>query len=153
MTHVARCFRELAKWGFIEVIEERNGGRRGGGVERIYRSHQRPHFDAPTWRALPQLVRCEISDFFLTNYFGRIADAIKAGTFDGDTDRHLSWKPIVVDRPAWTAISEALDEVLEWLPELEAQSLERTEDVETLIPTTVGLASFRSPGKAQTFAD
>jgi DNA-binding HxlR family transcriptional regulator len=153
MTHVARCFRELANWGFIEVIEERKGGRRGGGVERIYRGTQRPHFDAPTWETFPQLVRCEISNFFLMNYFGRIADAIKAGTFDADTDRHLSWKPIVVDRPAWTAISERLDEVLELLPELEAQSLERTEDLEELIPTTVGLASFRSPRKSQTFAD
>lgn len=98
-------------------------------------------------------MRCEISNFFLMNYFGRIADAIKAGTFDADTDRHLSWKPIVVDRPAWTAISEGLDEVLELLPELEAQSLERTDDLEELIPTTVGLASFRSPGTARTFAD
>jgi DNA-binding transcriptional regulator GbsR (MarR family) len=153
MTHVARCFRELAKWGFIEVIEERKGGRRGGGVERIYRSSQRPHFDAPTWGAFPLVVRCEISRFFLANYFGRIADAIKAGTFDADTDRHLSWKPIVIDRQAWTAISESLDEILGWLPDLETQSLERTDDLESLIPTTVGLASFRSPGKAQTFAD
>jgi hypothetical protein len=122
-------------------------------VERIYRSSQRPHFDAPTWGAFPLVVRCEISRFFLANYFGRIADAIKAGTFDADTDRHLSWKPIVIDRQAWTAISESLDEILGWLPDLETQSLERTDDLESLIPTTVGLASFRSPGKAQTFAD
>lgn len=153
MSHVSRCFRELAKWGFIEIIEERNGGRRGGGVERIYRSTQRPHFDAPTWEAFPQLVRDEISRFFLANYFGRVADAIKAGTFDEDIDRHLSWKPIVVDREAWTEISESLDEILAWLPILESESLERTDDVETLISTTVGLASFRSPAKSQTFAD
>jgi hypothetical protein len=153
MTHVSRCFRELAKWGLIEVIEERNGGRRGGGVERIYRSTQRPHFDNPTWEAIPQVVREEISRFFLANYFGRVADAIKAGTFDADTDRHLSWKPVVIDRKAWTAISASLDEILTSLPELERQSLERTDDLETLISTTVGLAAFRSPGKAQTFAD
>ncbi len=153
MTHVSRCFRELAKWGFIEVIEERNGGRRGGGVERIYRSTQRPHFDTPTWEAFPQVVRDEISRFFLVNYFGRVADAIKAGTFDADTDRHLSWKPVVIDRRAWTSIGETLDEILALLPELEIQSLERTDDLESLISTTVGLASFRSPGKAQTFAE
>jgi DNA-binding transcriptional regulator GbsR (MarR family) len=153
MSHVSRCFRELAKWGFIEIIEERKGGRRGGGVERIYRGTQRPHFDAPTWEAFPQLVRDEISRFFLANYFGRVADAIKAGTFDADTDRHLSWKPIFVDRKAWSEISESLDEILAWLPNLEAESLERTDDVETLISTTVGLASFRSPAKPQTFAD
>jgi len=153
MSHVSRCFRELAKWGFIEIIEERNGGRRGGGVERIYRSAQRPHFDAATWEAFPPLVREEISRFFLANYFGRVADAVRAGTFDADTGRHLSWKPIVVDREAWTEISESLDAVLECLPRLETESVERTDDTESLISTTVGLASFRSPPKSRTFAD
>lgn len=152
MTHISRCFRELAGWGFITVIEERNGGRRGG-VERIYRSTRRPYFDGPSWQALPQVVRDEISRSFLANYFGRVADAIKAGTFDADTDRHLSWKPVVIDREAWTTIGRSLDEILTLLPDLERRSLERTENVEDLIPTTVGLAAFRSPGKTQTFAD
>lgn len=145
MTHVARCFRELAEWGFLEVFEERKGGRRGGGVERIYRSTRRPYFDTPTWEALPQIVRDEVSRSILDTYFARVSEAIQAGTFDVDTDRHLSWKPIVIDRMAWTEIGADLDEVLAWLPELESQSLERTEDVETLVPTTVGLACFRSP--------
>jgi len=153
MSHVSRCFRELAKWGFIEIVEERNGGRRGGGVERIYRSTQRPHFDAPIWESFPLLVRDEISRFFLANYFGRVADAIKAGTFDADTDRHLSWKPIIVDREAWTDISESLDQILEGLPRLEVESVERTDDIESLISTTVGLASFRCPPHSRTFAD
>jgi hypothetical protein len=145
MTHVSRCFRDLAKWGYLEIFEERKGGRRGGGVERIYRSTRRPYFDTTTWEALPQIVREEMSQWFLRTYFERVTEAIEAGTFDADTDRHLSWKPIVIDRPAWTAIAETLDEVLAWLPELETQSIERTDEVESLIPTTIGLASFRSP--------
>ena len=153
MSHVSRCFRELAKWGFIEIVEERKGGRRGGGVERIYLSTQRPHFDAPAWESFPLLVRDEISRFFLANYFGRVADAIKAGTFDADTDRHLSWKPIIVDRDAWTKISESLDEILDELPRLEVESVERTDDLDSLIATTVGLASFRCPPHSRTFAD
>jgi hypothetical protein len=149
MTHISRCFRDLARWGYLEIVEERKGGRRGGGVERIYRSTLRPYFDTPTWEALPQIVREEMSQWFLQTYFDRVTEAIEAGTFDADTDRHLSWKPIAIDRLAWTRIVTHLDEVLGWLPELEAESLQRTQDVESLIPTTVGLACFRSPSKTQ----
>jgi hypothetical protein len=153
MTHIARCFRELAEWGFLEVFEERNGGRRGGGIERIYRSTRRPYFDTPTWKSFPQVVRAGISQFVLTTYFARVAEAIEAGTFDADTDRHLSWSHVVIGRKAWEEIGAALDEVLSWLPELESESLGRTDDVEGLIPTTVGLAAFRAAGQSQTFAD
>jgi hypothetical protein len=145
MTHVSRCFRELAKWGFVEIIEERKGGRRGGGVERIYRSTLRAFFDTETWSGLPQIIREEISQFFLDSYFDRISEAFEAGTIDAEIDRHLSWKPIVIDRPAWTQVGKSLDELLSSLPQLEAESTARTDDVEDLIPTTVGLAAFRSP--------
>jgi hypothetical protein len=152
MTHVSRCFRELAKWGYLEVLEERTGGRRGG-VERIYKSTHRPYFDSPTWRGLPQIVREEVSPWFLRTYFDRVTEALEAGTFDADLDRHLSWKPVVIDREAWTSISADLDEVLSWLPELEEQSLARAEEGEELIPATVGMASFRSPPSKSTRSD
>jgi hypothetical protein len=145
MTHISRCFRDLARWGYLEVLEERKGGRRGGGIERIYRSTLRPYFDTPTWEALPQIVREEMSHWFLHTYFDRVTEAIEAGTFDAEIDRHLSWKPVVIDRIAWTEIVQVLDETLIWLPDLETESLERTQNVESLIPTTIGLASFRSP--------
>lgn len=146
MTHISRCFRELTEWGFLEVFEERNGGRRGGGVERIYRSTRRPYFDTPTWIALPQIVRAEISQFILNTYFVRVADSIEAGAFDADTTRHLSWTHVVLDRRSWNELGAGLDEILSWLPELEAESIDRADDIEELIPTTVGLAAFRSAG-------
>jgi hypothetical protein len=142
--NVSRCFRDLAKWGYIEIFEERNGGRRGG-IERIYRSKRRPYFGSPAWETLPQIIREEMSPWFLRTYFDRVSKALETETFDADTDRHLSWKPVVVDRQAWSEIGISLDAVLAWLPELEGESLKRSPDFETLIPTTVGLASFRSP--------
>jgi hypothetical protein len=145
MTHVSRCFRELAKWGYLEVLEERKGGRRGGGVERIYQSTHRPYFDSSTWKSLPQIIREEISPWFLNTYFDHVTEAIEQGTFDAELDRHLTWLSVVVDRQAWTNICKGLDQVLSWLPELETESLERTQDPDELIPTTVGMASFRSP--------
>jgi DNA-binding transcriptional ArsR family regulator len=146
MSHISRCFRELAEWGFIEVFEERKGGRNGGGIERLYRGTHRPYFDTPTWSLLPRIIREEISQSFLDSYFERISEAIEAGTFDAELDRHLSWKRMTLDRPAWAELASTLDEILAWLPELEEQSIRREQgDFDALIPTISGLLSFRAP--------
>jgi DNA-binding transcriptional regulator GbsR (MarR family) len=147
MTHISRSFRELAEWGLAEIVEERKGGRRGGGVERIYRGLHRPFFDTSAWQSLPLIVRQEMSQSFLGAYMQRVTEAIDADTFDAEDDRHFSWKPVLLDRPAWTELSQALDEVLDWLPELESGSLRRADDPEELIPAIVGLASFRMPSQ------
>ncbi|MDQ2631335.1 MAG: winged helix-turn-helix domain-containing protein [Actinomycetota bacterium] len=149
MTHISRCFRQLAQWGFIEVIEERRGGRHRGGVERVYRNTRRAYFDTPAWQALPRFLRNEVSKSFLASYLERITEAINAGTFDAELDRHLSWRTVVLDRVAWGQISTALDALLEWLPVLERESIKRTEgEISKLIPTTIGLSSFRSPQRS-----
>lgn len=146
MSHIARCFRELAAWGLVEIVEERKGGRNGGGVERIYRGQRRPYFDTASWSLFPLLVRQEMSRSFLDGYMERVTEAIDADTFDAEDDRHFSWKPVLLDRPAWSELSPALDEILDWLPELEHDSLRRTDEAE-LIPAVVGLASFRMPSQ------
>lgn len=146
LSHISRCFRQLADWGYVEVIEERKGGRRGGGIEHIYRNTRRAHFQANSWQTLPRLVRTEVSWSFLSSYRDRVVEAVEAETFDAESDRHLSWTPIQVDRATWNEICRVLDEILDWLPELESESLERTgEAFDQLIPTIVGMASFRSP--------
>jgi DNA-binding transcriptional ArsR family regulator len=146
ISHISRCFRELASWGYVEVIEERKGGRNGGGVEHIYRNTKRAFFDTDIWETLPRLVRTEVSGSFLSSYHDRVVEAVEAGTFDAETDRHLSWTPLVVEPSGWKQICAVLDEVLDWLPELESASLDRTGgDTDQLIPSIVGLTSFRSP--------
>jgi len=151
-SNVSRCFRELSKWGYIELIEERRGGRLRGGVEKIYKSTCRAYFDTPTWSLLPRVVRDEISLFILESYFSHIVAAVNAGTFDADTDRHLSWKPILLDSDAWKAVGKALDDLLEWVPLLEAESIARVKgDLDLLIPTIVGLTMFRIPQQPQAF--
>ena len=73
------------------MIEERPGGwHTGGGVELVYRNTQRAHFDTEAWSELPHLIRSEFSNSILGSYLARIAEAIHAGTFDAETDRHLS---------------------------------------------------------------
>jgi DNA-binding transcriptional ArsR family regulator len=146
LTNISRCFRQLAEWDYVEVVETKRGGRRRGGVEHVYRSIQRAYFATEAWEELPRFLRDDFSGNILASYFARVSQALDAGTFDADVDRHLSWDGISLDRQAWTELSERLDEVLHWLPELEAESSRRmAESGEEPIPTTVGLASFRSP--------
>lgn len=146
LTNISRCFRQLAEWDYIEIVETRRGGRRRGGVEHVYRSIQRAFFDAPSWEKLPRFLKDDFSSNILASFFTRISEALDSGTFDAEVDRHLTWNGLALDRQAWTELAERLDEVLKWLPQLEMESTERmTESGEEPIPTTVGLISFRSP--------
>lgn len=148
--HISRCFSQLEEWDYIEVIETRSGGRRRGGKEKFYRLKQRAHFDTRTWEDLPRFLRDECSASFLHSYFARVTEAIKAGTFDADPDRHLSWDGVALDRIAWTELVTRLDEVLYGLPTLEEEAAERmAETDEEPIPTIVGLAAFRSPKSSE----
>jgi hypothetical protein len=143
---ISRHFRALAKWGYLEVADEKSGGRRRGGVEHIYRTTQRDHLGAEDWATLPLAVREERTRGTVAFYFRRISEAVDAGTFDAEVTRHLSWDVLNLDRQAWDKLAVRLDEILDWLPDLASESAERMKDSgEEPIPATVGLAAFRSP--------
>jgi DNA-binding transcriptional ArsR family regulator len=143
---IARHFRQLAEWNYLEVVDEKSGGRRRGGVEHIYRTTQRDLIDTPAWSTLSLAEREEWSRNAIAFYFRRITEAVEAGTFDAEVERHFSWDAVSLDRQAWKEVGDRLDEVLAWLPELEAEAALRMKDSgEDAILATVGLAAFRSP--------
>jgi DNA-binding transcriptional ArsR family regulator len=146
-SYIARCFRELGEWGLIEVAEERKGGLRGGGVERIYRGARYPHFDDAAWQLLPHSLRRDVSASMLSNYMSRMGEAVAAGTLDSGGGGHLSCRLLVVDHQAWTAIRARIGEIFDRLPTLEEESVSRNGGaVDGLVPTLVGLVFFRLPG-------
>jgi predicted transcriptional regulator len=150
LSNISRYFHQLVDWGYIELVEVRRGGHRRGGTEHIYRKSQGTHIDTPTWERLPLFLREEFSGSNLESYIARISEAVEAGTFDAEIDRHLSWDGISLDRLAWKQVMARLDEILSWLPELEAEAAARmAETAEEPIPTTVGLTAFRSPASAK----
>jgi len=145
-SYVARCFRELAEWGLLELVEERRGGRRGGGIERIYRSLHRMYFDSETWVRLPSFFRNEVSLGILQDYVRRIDEAVGAGMLSADSAWEFDWKTVNLDRKGWLALADRLDETLMWAPEVGRTSIARTEgNVDELVPTIVGMSAFRSP--------
>jgi DNA-binding PadR family transcriptional regulator len=146
LASIARYFRELKDWGFLEVAEELRGGQRRGAVEKIYRAIQRVYFDTPTWETLPYYLRSECSASMMEGLILRVIQAVRAGTFDAEKDRHLSWKSVQFDRRAWGEYVSRLDEILNWLTDLEAESTQRVSRTgEIPIPLTVALLAFRSP--------
>jgi hypothetical protein len=150
LRRIARCFRQLAEWGYIELAETEEGGRRRGGVEHVYRTIHRAHFDTAVWAGMPRVYRDAFSDSILESYLARISEATKARTFDAELDRHFSWDEILLDRVAWVRLVDRLDEILHWLPGLAIEAAERmAETGEEPIPTTVGLAAFRAAAEAR----
>jgi DNA-binding transcriptional ArsR family regulator len=147
---IARHFRYLAKHGYIEIVDEKSGGRRRGGVEHIYRTTQRDQLDSDAWATLPLEARKEWSRNSIAFFFRRITEAVEADTFDSETDRHFSWDAVSLDRIAWKEVTDRLDELLAWLPELEAESAQRLgSSEEEPIFATVGLSAFRSPTSSE----
>ena len=147
---INRCFRQLAEWDYIEVMEVKTGAQRRGAKEKFYRLKQRAFFDTPTWEQLPRFLRDECSAALLHSYFARVEEAIEAGTFDAEVDRHFAWDGIALDRTAWTEVMLRLHELRAWMPELEQEATSRIEKSrEEPIPTTVGLAGFRSPKSSE----
>jgi DNA-binding transcriptional ArsR family regulator len=144
---IARYFRELKQWGFLEVAEERRGGNRRGAVEKVYRAIQRIHFDTSTWEQLPRYLRSECSHSMMEGLIARVTEAVEAGTFDAEKDRHLSWKTVHLDRVAWSEFSQHLDEVLAELGPLEVESAYRIRSDGDSLLATIGLLAFRSPEK------
>lgn len=143
---ISRHFRWLAEMGYIEVLDEKSGGRRRGGVEHIYQGTQRSRLLDPEWETLPLEVRELWSRNAVAVYYRRIIEAMDARTFDAEEDRHFSWDAVALDRQAWKELVERLLQVLDWLPELENESAHRLKaSGEEPIPATVGLAAFRSP--------
>src|SRR5690606_7795493 len=52
LDQISRCFRQLAKWGYLDVAERRRGEGRRGGTEHIYRAVPSRYFPSGDWMEL-----------------------------------------------------------------------------------------------------
>lgn len=145
-SYVARCFRDLADWGLVELIETRTGGRRRGAIERVYRNAKPLHFHISAWQTMPYVMRVEVSGGLLAGYVDRLDEAMLATTLGIGSEPRLAWKRCVFDRLAWREVNRELDRILYSVPRLERESVNRVgSQRDRLLPTALGLACFRSP--------
>jgi hypothetical protein len=143
---ISRKFRELEKYKCIELVEEKRGEGRRGGVERFFRATQRAMFDDATWEKLPPSVRNTFSGVIFDTYIERVAQAMEAGTLDARGERHFTWTALVYDQQAWEELIARLNELFTWSQELQVEAaLRMAKSGEQPIPVTVALSGFESP--------
>jgi hypothetical protein len=151
LTKVARHFRVLVKYEWLELVETKTGGRRRGGVEHLYRATQPALFDRNTWPGIPMSLRKAITAEAFETYAERVLEAMEADTIDARDDRHFSWTAVLFDQLAWENVIARMDALFEFMLEEQANARIRlAETGEEPIPATIAFAGFESPLDAPT---
>jgi DNA-binding transcriptional ArsR family regulator len=146
-SYIARCFRELLSWGLIELIEEKGGGRNGGGTERIFRNARHCYFDKTVWKTVPRFLRRAVSRGWATVLAERLEEVVRADLIDEEgLGLGVEWRTEALTPAAWHRRNEELDRILTWLPQLQKEALARAGgDPSGLEPILVSMACFESP--------
>lgn len=146
VTRVARHFHVLEKYGWLEEVEQKTGGRRRGAVEHFYRATGHAVFDEEAWKGLPKSVASSLSAVMYQGLGARIHEAMEAGTFDARDDRHFTWTTFLLDEQGWKEMVARIDELFYWtLDEQERAKKRLTTSGDKGIPATAALALFESP--------
>jgi DNA-binding transcriptional ArsR family regulator len=144
LPNVSYHVRALLDLGCIELVDT---AQRRGAVEHYYRAVVRPFFSDRDWKRIPRSGRQAISDSILRILWEDVSDAIKAGTFEGRSDRHLTHSRMVLDDTGWAEMTKLLAGVLAETEKIEARSRARLKkgDDGAALPTTFALMHFESP--------
>jgi hypothetical protein len=75
-----------------------------------------------------------------------VSDAIKAGTFEAHSDRHLSRSVLELDETGWKEVTDLLNRALDETEKIQARSAERIKGSDgTAMRTRVVMMHFESP--------
>jgi DNA-binding transcriptional ArsR family regulator len=118
---VAYHIRRLHQLGFLELVDR---VQKRGAVEHYYTAKTRPRFTHQAWGALPNVIREAATSAALQQISSQVNAAAAAGGFDA-SDIHLTRSPVTVDKDGWKELSRKLDEVIEAIRRIEAESKER----------------------------
>lgn len=143
VSHVAYHFRELEKAGCIEIVDRRQ---RRGATEHIYRGRQALIFTDEEFETMPLAQRAMLSRLSMQGLIARADSAVRAGTFDARTDRHLSWTALVLDEQGWARMTAEMEALYFRLQQIQEDARERIagSDCE-VISATCGMLGFPSP--------
>jgi DNA-binding transcriptional ArsR family regulator len=140
--HVSYHIKVLKECECIELVDT---APRRGAMEHYYPATDRAFLNSDEWASLPASLRPGISASGIDNIFKDVSAAVKGGTFDKRTNRHLSWTPILIDEQGWDELQVALDEMLARVFEIQSKSAERlvAEDAPG-IPVSVAMLGFEA---------
>ena len=149
---ISRRFRVLAKHGWLVKVREETGGKRRGGVQRVYRATRPAIFDTQTWAQVPDTIRKTFSWRIFEQLAEQVREAMDAGTFDARPDRHLTWTPVLLDQVGWEQVISTVDSAFyEVLAEEEKAKERLARSKQEPVIATVYLAVFESPVPGSAF--
>lgn len=143
LSHVAYHFRALDAAGCIEVVRT---AQRRGATEHIYRGTAPVEFTSAEFDRMSEEQRQLLSRTSLQALIARADGAMRAGTFDARTNRHLIWMAIELDEQGWEEFAAAQDDCFERVKRIHTESKDRlARSGERAIPATYGALGFESP--------
>jgi DNA-binding transcriptional ArsR family regulator len=143
LPNVSYHVRALQDLGCVELVST---AQRRGAIEHYYRAVVRPFFTDRDWKKLPQSGRQAVSDVALQMIWEDVSEAIKRGTFEARTDRHLSRSALELDETGWKELTDLLGRVLEETEKIQTRSAERIKASDgKAVPARVVLMHFESP--------
>jgi DNA-binding transcriptional ArsR family regulator len=145
LPNVSYHVRALLDLGCIELVDT---AQRRGAIEHYYKAIVRPFFSDRDWKRLPRPGRQAISDVALQVIWEDVSAAMKAGTFEARTNRHLTHNDMVLDEQGWQELSKLLGKALADVERIESASTSRLKKSgEEGIPTTVVAMQFELPAR------
>ena len=127
--------RTLEELGCIELSETKF---RRGAVQHFYKPLRRVELNDADWAALPESIRDSVSAVTLDGIIELAAAALRDGSFDARTDRHLSFVQLELDEQGWSEVNGMLKDVLARATELQ----ERSRGGDTSVNSVLALAHF-----------
>jgi DNA-binding transcriptional ArsR family regulator len=142
--HVSYHIKVLKECDCIELVDT---APRRGAMEHYYRATSRAFLTDEEWARLPDSIRPGMSASLLRTMVNDATEALKSGSLDRRDDRHMSWTPMIVDGQGWEDTTKALEEMLERVFEVQAESADRLAKAnEEGVPMTVAMLAFEAAG-------
>jgi hypothetical protein len=140
---VSYHFRALEKAGCIQIVDT---AQRRGATEHIYGGCSRVFFSDEEFEALPAEQRQTLSRTSWQGLVARTDGALRKGTFEARTDRHLTWRAMELDERGWEEMIARLAQCFEDVEQIRKDALVRLgASGEKVVPTTVAMLGFESP--------
>lgn len=117
--------KDLHDAGCIEIA--RTVPRRGAH-EHYYVATLRPNISDKEWAKLSLKKRIEISGLVWAAITAEGLSALRTGTFDSNTTRHLSWRILHLDEEGWLELVKEKNESLERTETIQANAFRRMAD-------------------------
>ncbi len=143
LSRISYHFRELESAGCIKIVETIQ---RRGATEHVYGGCSRVFFSDAEFDALPAEQRSALSRASWQGLVARTDGALRKGTFDARTDRHLTWRAMDLDERGWEEMLARLATCFEDCEQIRKDAQGRLAvSGDKVVPTTMAMLGFESP--------